>query len=83
MQLKPMPMKTFFELNVGDRVFIKWNKDDNPRDVRLNRICTVEDKFEDVVFTDDDYEWYKSEVNDFESNKLDTSRGFAYFFFIN
>jgi hypothetical protein len=79
--MRPMPCKHFFKLRVGDKVFIHYCKDDNPEYERLNQIVIVESTSDNVIITEDSYEWSKDEVHDWESNRLETGRGTAKIFF--
>jgi hypothetical protein len=80
MKYQPLMVSELFDLKVGDSFIVYYAKDNDFEFVRLDyeRLKIVE-KSEDKIYCEDGWEWRRSQIVD-NTNKLDTSRGFAYFY---
>lgn len=77
-----MPTRELWKLEVGDQFKVFWAKDDDLRNIRCNyELQTIAEVKEDYILTKEGYEWYKNEDPDPDDNMLDTSRGYAYFYY--
>lgn len=82
MHNRPMPIKVFRELNPGDEFRVSWDKDDDPQYRRFHfDLQTVADNDGQLIFSQDGDEWDYSRCPDENQNLIDTSRGYAFFFF--
>jgi hypothetical protein len=44
-----MPLSKLITLKAGDRVHVRWAKDDNPDDLRINEVLTVRERSERTI----------------------------------
>lgn len=78
--MEPMLVRDVMRLEEGDHVFIRWAKDDDPDDIRMDDVCEVRDNDGTrIVAPDHCWEWDYGRA-DPEDSHIDTGRGFAYFY---
>jgi len=87
--LKPMSLLEVRKLKVGDKVYVYYAKDDDENDIRFDEICEVAeiDTVEQSIIAGSYWNlanktWFSdAQRTQYETgNRINTSRGNAYFF---
>lgn len=88
--LAPMSISEVRKLKVGDEVFIYYSKDDDEDNEIYNEICEVSEITCNEIVAGELWNisvpcWFNAKQQEefLAGNEIDTSRGYAYFFYPN